>query len=272
MNVAAPRLPAIPVRLPDLSHHAFNVWRRNQTVYGKRWRTELFLPLLEPLLVLLGLGLGLGKFIQLNNGISYLRFLAPGVLAEFGMFQAVFECGFGSYFRMENQGTFTAIAATPASLDDVVAGELLWAATRALINCLYILVVLLAFTPSYAIVRSPWAIVIIPVTYLLGLCFAGLSLAFTALAPSISFLTYYFTIVIIPLFWLSGTFFPLERMPLWLQGIAWALPLTEATAVYRHLLNGNVGFSDLLHIVIIAAEAALFGSIAAALVRRRLIK
>lgn len=257
---------------PNLSHHAFNVWRRNRDVYRKLWKTELVMPLIEPLLVLTAMGLGLGRFINLGGKQSYLAFLAPGVMAQFGMFQATFECGWGAYFRMESQGTYTAIAATPATLDDIVAGEVMWAATRSMINTTYIMAVLMAFTPSYDIIRSPWAVFVIPIAYLLGLCFGALTLCFTATAPAISFLGYYFNVIVIPLFWLSGTFFPIERLPGWLQAIAWALPLTEITATYRHLLNGPPDAYDLLHIVVVAAETVIFGCIAMALVRRRLVK
>ncbi len=272
-KTAIPQYDRAPLlALPNLSHHAFNVWRRNRDVYLKLWKTELIMPLIEPLLVLTAMGIGLGGFISLSGNQTYLAFLAPGVLAQFGMFQATFECGWGAYFRMESQGTYTAIAATPATLDDIVAGEVLWAATRSLVNSFYILIVLLAFTPSYNIIRSPWVIAILPLAYLLGLCFGALTLCFTATAPAISFLGYYFNVIVIPLFWLSGSFFPLERLPGWVQTIAWALPLTDMIAVFRHLMNGKPQPVDLLHILLIVAETVVFAIIAMALVRRRLIK
>ena len=263
----APRL-----HLPDLSHHALNVWRRDRDVYLKLWRTELILPIIEPLLVLLGMGLGLGHFISLGNHESYVAYLAPGVLAQFGMFQACFECCWGAYFRMENQGVYTAIAATPASMDDIVIGELLWGATRSLINSTYMLAVCLALTPSFGIIHSPSALLALPLAYLLGFCFGALSLSFTAMAPAISFLGYFFNLVIIPLFWLSGGFFPLEQLPGPLQTMAWATPLAPAVSTYRHLFNGSPQFADLAHVALIAGEGALFTFAAITLVRRRLIK
>jgi lipooligosaccharide transport system permease protein len=258
--------------LPDLSRHAINVWRRDLDVYRKLWKTELILPLIEPILVLLGMGLGLGRFVDLGVKTSYIRFLAPGVLAQFAMFQATFECCWVVYFKMEDHGTYRAIAATPASFDDVAVGDMLWAATRGLVNTVYILAVLLAFTPHYDIVQSPLVLLVLPLAFLMGLAMGSLSMCFTAIAPAMSFLGYFFSLVIIPIFWLSGTFFPLERMPGWIQTIAWALPLTEVTSTYRHLLAGSVGWQDLAHAAIVAAQAAVFACIATALVRRRLIK
>jgi lipooligosaccharide transport system permease protein len=260
------------LNLPDLSHHALNVWRRNRDVYLKLWKTELIMPLVEPILVLTAMGIGLGHFISLGGSGTYVAFLAPGILAQFGMFQATFECGWGAYFRMENQGTYTAVAATPATLDDIVAGEVMWAATRSVINSFYILAVLLALTPTYGIVQSPMAVLVLPVAYLLGLCFGALTLCFTAMAPAISFLGYYFNVVIIPLFWLSGTFFPIERLPDWLQVVAWATPPAQIIATYRHFLHGAPQWADLFHITLLLIETVGFGYIAMLLVRRKLIK
>jgi lipooligosaccharide transport system permease protein len=263
---------SVGLRWPDLSHHSLNVWRRNRDVYLRLWRSELVLPLIEPLLVLFGLGLGLGHFINLQGETSNIRYLAPGVLAQSGMFQATFECSWTAYFRMDSQGTYLAIAATPASLDDIVFGELLWGATRSLINSTYMLALCLVLTPHYDIVRSPEAILALPLSYLLGFCFASLALAFTAMAPSMSFLGYFFNLVIIPIFWLSGGFFPLEQLPGALQSVAWALPLTPVISTYRHLLDGTAGWTDVAHVALVAAESVLLCMLAAALVRRRLIK
>jgi lipooligosaccharide transport system permease protein len=271
LSLPAPRRRTLLVR-PMVSRHAFNVWRRNRDVFFKLWKTELLLPFFEPILVLLGLGLGLGSFIDLGGNTSYIRFLAPGVLTQWAMFQAVFDSSWGAYFRMENHGIYTAIASTPASFDDVAAGEILWAATRALASTVAILTVLLALTPAYGIVRSPLVLLALPVGYLMGLCFSALAICCVAIAPSLSFLGYFFNIIIIPIFWLSGGFFPLERMPAALQDIAWVLPLTLATSIDRHLLNGTFGLNDLWHLGLMAAEALALAWLAIALLRRRLIK
>ena len=270
--LALPRAGAHKRLLPRISHNAFNVWRRHRDVYLKLWKTELILPWIEPILVLFGLGLGLGQFVNLGGSGGYLVFLAPGVLTQFPMFQAVFDSSWGAYFRMENHGIYTAIASTPASYDDVTAGDMLWSATRALISTFYITLVLLAMTPHFNIVRSPEIVLALPVGYLMGLCFSAMALSCVAVAPALSFLGYFFNIIIIPIFYLSGTFFPLERMPEWLQQIAWVLPLTLVTSIDRHLLHGTLGWPDLWHVALLAIEAAALAWLATALVRRRLIK
>jgi lipooligosaccharide transport system permease protein len=133
-------------------------------------------------------------------------------------------------------------------------------------------VVLIALTPAYNIVQSPTVLLTIPVAFVLGLCIGGFAMCFTAVAPAISFLGYLFNIAILPMFWLSGTFFPIERLPGWLQTLAWFMPLTQVISINRHLINGTPEWQDLLHLSVLGGEAVVFGCIAAALVRRRLIK
>ena len=128
------------VRQPDLSAAALHVWQRNRDVLLQLWKSEFVAQLLEPPFVIFALGLGLGQFVELENGQEYVAFLTPGLLAMFPMFTAVFECAWNSYLRLD-QGTYRAILATPASIDDVITGEILWGATRSAVNASYILLV-----------------------------------------------------------------------------------------------------------------------------------
>jgi lipooligosaccharide transport system permease protein len=90
---------------PDVSIGAYRVWQRSRDVFLRRLKTEAIGIAVEPFVVILALGLGLGRFVELDSGQDYVVFLAPGLLALFPMFAAVFECAWGSYVRLEMQGT-----------------------------------------------------------------------------------------------------------------------------------------------------------------------
>ena len=109
---------------------AFRVWQRNFTVYTKLYKSSLVFNFIEPILYLIALGLGLGAFVKEINGVPYINFLAPGLIASSSMFAATFECTYGTYIRMTYQKTFDAILVTPINIDDLVAGELIWGATK----------------------------------------------------------------------------------------------------------------------------------------------
>ena len=112
----------------------------------------------EPFLILLAMGLGLGTYVVLDEGQRYIEFIAPGIVAAYAMFSASFECTYGSFVRMKFQKTYDAIIATPLNLEDVVAGEIFWGATRSLLTACAILVIAAAF----GLVNSPWALLVLP--------------------------------------------------------------------------------------------------------------
>ena len=95
----------------------------------------------EPFLYLLGLGLGLGRFIGELGGLPYLTFLATGLIASSSMNTATFEGLFSVYTRMVPQQTYEGMLATPLEVDDIVAGEMLWCATKGLFSSSAILLV-----------------------------------------------------------------------------------------------------------------------------------
>jgi len=252
----------------DVSLRALRVWQRHRDVYLQLWKSELIWPLVEPLITLFALGVGLGGLVDLESGQSYIEFIAPGLLAVWPMWSAAAECGWGSFFRMENQRTFDAIIATPVSIEDVITGEILWGASRALISTAYILVVITA----WGLVDSPLALLVLPVAVIPGIMFASISLSYTSVAWSISSLNYFFAVFITPMFWLAGVFFPVERLPEWAQTAAWWLPATHAVRVYRALTSGDLGWSHLGDVVWMVVVASAFYIIALYSMRRRLVK
>ena len=266
MSAIALRLGAI--NRPDVSLRSLRVWQRHRDVYLQLWKSELIWPLVEPLITLFALGVGLGGLVDLESGQSYIEFIAPGLLAVWPMWSASAECGWGSFFRMENQRTFDAIVATPVSIEDVITGEILWGATRALISTAYILVVISA----WGLVDSPLAVLVLPAAVIPGIMFASISLSYTSVAWSISSLNYFFAVFITPMFWLADVFFPVERLPGWAQTAAWWLPATHAVKVYRALTSGDLEWSHLGDVLWMVVVAAAFYAIALFSMRRRLVK
>jgi lipooligosaccharide transport system permease protein len=255
-------------RRPDVSLRSLRVWQRNRDVYLRLWKSEIIWPVVDPLITLVALGIGLGGLVELGDNREYVDFIAPGLLAVWPMWSAAAECGWGSFFRMENQGTFDAIVATPVSIEDVITGEILWGATRALISATYILVIITAF----GTVHSPLAILILPLAVLVGVMFASIALSSTSIARSISSLNYFFAVFITPQFWLGGVFFPLDRLPEWAQSVAWFIPVTHVVKVYRGLTSGDVQWSHLGDVAWIVVVAAIFYTVAVLSMRKRLVK
>ena len=95
----------------------------------------------NPIFYLLSIGYGLGRFVADIDGLPYAVFLTPGILATAAMNSASFETTFGSFTRLHEQNTYAAILATPCSVADIVAGDILWAATKSVLAVVFVLLV-----------------------------------------------------------------------------------------------------------------------------------
>jgi len=249
----------------------FRLWQRNRDVFFRLWHSEGAGAIIEPVLVLLAFGMGMGAFISNTaelGGQRYIEFLAPGIIVAYAMFAASFECTYGSYFRMEHHYTFDAILATPLNVEDITAGEIFWGATRAFMTGCVILVIAAIFQ----LVSSPWALLIPLVAGMAGLMFASIALFVTSIVPAIYTFNFFFTLFVTPMFLLSGVFFPLSGFPEIIQKLSWIAPLTPVARLARGLFQGEFEISMLLALGIIVVWTVVFFSITLVTMRRRLTK
>jgi lipooligosaccharide transport system permease protein len=264
--------------LPHLTYRVWSVWRRNFDVFKKTLHINFLPALLEPLLYLVAFGFGFGALIggtQIPGFVgSYVQYIAPGLVAITVMYGAFFECTYASFVRMYFQKTFDAIIATPVSVDEVIAGELLWGGTRATFNG----VIVLAVVAAFGLISSPLALLIPVVCFFGGLLFAAIAMCFTALASNIDFFNFPAFLFITPMFLLSGTFFP---VPTSIEGVALgALPLTHVVNLIRGLMFGDLsGMAGLtgqtvavLGVAWIAIAVTVFFLLSIRLMKRKLIR
>lgn len=245
---------------------AFRVWQRHWLVYTKLYKTSFALNFAEPAFYLVAMGFGLGAFVQDINGQSYIKYIAPGIVASSSVFAAVYECTYGTYIRMTFQKTFDAILATPVNLDDLVMGELIWGATKSVIFGASITIVITLF----GLVDSPLILLTIPFIFLGGLIFAELSVIFCAIVPGIDSFSYFYTLFMTPLFLFSGIFFPLDTMPRIVSDLASLTPLYHLVNVCRAFAAGTfsgAGWS----MAWIIGTAAILAPLPFRFMRKRLI-
>ena len=255
-----------------VSYRSYRVWQRNRDVVFRLWFVELVPSLFGPLIVLTALGLGLGVFVELEGDQEYIEFLTPGMLALFPMLWAMFDCGWGAYGRMNMQGIYTAVIATPLNVEDVIAGEIFFGATRSSFQAVHILMAALLFTPWHGLIDSPLAVLAIPLAFLACILFGSMAMCFTSFAPSMSAYNFLWVFIISPMFWFGGAFYPLDRLPDGLQVVAQFIPLTHVVAINRGLIEGQLEWSHLGDLAYVVTAAAGFFALALWSMRRRLIK
>jgi lipooligosaccharide transport system permease protein len=253
-------------KLPAIRRRALAVWWRNVLVWRKLIGPAIVMNFGEPALYLLGLGYGLGHFVGEMGGMPYLTFLASGIVASSAMTTASFEGMYSVYTRMVPQRTYEAILATPLEVDDILAGEMLWCATKSVFSGAAIL----AVAAAIGVVQSWQALWTVPVIFLTGLCFAGPAMMMSAVSSGYDFFNYYFVLIITPMFIVSGVFYPIDTLPAIMQNVVQVLPLTHAVELTRPLMVGTGVHSAFAHIAVLIFYALLSYYIAVVLVRKRL--
>ncbi len=242
-----------------------SVWRRNMLVWRKLFAAAVLTNLADPLIMLFGLGYGLGALLPSVEGMSYIAFFSAGQLCTATMFTASFESMFSGFSRMHGQKTWDAILYAPLVIDDIVAGEILWAASKAWLTGSTILGVVVVF----GFASSPLVLLALPAAFLVGLAFAAVGLVMTVLARGWDFFSYYMTLFMTPMMMISGVFFPVERLPAPLRAVAQALPLYHGVELVRPLIAGRLPDSVPLHVAVLLGYAAVGYALAIYFARRR---
>ncbi len=250
------------------------VLEHNAMVYRRTWHGSVLSSLLSPILFLAAMGIGLGGYVNRNGGagalggVPYIAFLAPGLLAAQAMQTAAFDTTYPIMGKIVWDKLYDAMLATPLTVRDLLVGELEWVVTRLTLVCGAFLVVMAAF----GAVRSPLAILALPVAVLTGVAFAAPIMAFSATQKRDSNFNVLFRFGITPLFLLSGTFFPLDRLPAAIQPVAYLTPLYHGVALARELTLGSVDpAAAVAHVVVLLAFAAGGIALAGVALRRRLV-
>jgi lipooligosaccharide transport system permease protein len=218
--------------------------------YRRTFRSSIFNSFLGPVMFLAAMGIGLGTYVDRAGtaplgDVSYLAYLAPGLLAATAMQTAAFEATFPIMGGLVWQRVFHAMYATPIRPSDIALGNLAWIAFRLLlVSSVFTLVTVL-----FGAASSPLIVLAIPVAVLTGMAFAGPIAAFSATQRTMEKFNAVFRFGITPLFLFSGTFFPIESLPIFLQPVAWLTPLYHGVALSRGLSLGTAGDEPVLMVV-----------------------
>lgn len=220
---------------PSFYSRITSVWYRHFRVYTKNLLANGFPPFLEPLIFLAAVGIGLGRFINEMDGISYLPFLASGLMVTTAMYTSAFECSYGTFIRLEFDKAYDGMLAAPLSTADIFLGEILWAGTKGFFFSTAVLVVVSVF----GILSLRECFLVPTAGFLTGLMFGSLSLFITSFVNDINQFNFYFTGILSPMFFFSGAVFSIDEMPSFLRLAAEALPLTHSVRLVRSICFGS---------------------------------
>ena len=210
------------------------------TNYRRTWRGSIYSSVLNPVLYLGAMGVGLGSLVNAHGtaslgGVSYLTFLAPGLMAAAAMQTAMGESTYPVFGSVKWLKTYQAAAATPLRPADLFHGHLMFTTLRLAMNS----VVFLAIMAAFGAARSAWVLACLPAAVLTGLAFATLIEAYAMTCKKDSSFALLFRFGVIPLFLFSGTFFPITSLPAVVRPLAYLTPLWHGVALCRSLSLGT---------------------------------
>jgi lipooligosaccharide transport system permease protein len=209
-------------------------------VYRRVWRGTAITSIVNPVFYLGALGVGLGTLVNKSSGSSlgvpYIDFVAPGMLAATAMTIASGEASWPVIGSIKWTRQYFAMLATPIGTRDIVLGHQLWMTARVASTSAVYLAVIAAFGG----VNTPLGILALPAAVLLGAAFTAPFAAYAATRESDAAFVPVNRFIVVPMFLFSGTFFPVSRLPLPLEWLAYATPLWHGVELCRMFTLGDV--------------------------------
>ncbi len=251
---------------------ARSLWH-NWYVYSKTWRSSLTTSFVQPVMYLAAMGLGIGSLVDHHSGgvdgVGYLAFVAPGLLAASMLQMGVADSSYPVMGGLKWERTYWAKVATPLSVTDVVVGHLGWEMVR----FASVAAIFLAVMAAFGVVATPLAALVVPVAVLSGLATAAPTAAFAATQESDYGLALLFRLGVLPMFLFSGVFYPVTRLPGWAQVFAQLVPLTHGVNLCRALtLDRGFGWGMLFDLAYLAVWTAVGLALALRTFGRKLVQ
>lgn len=247
----------------------FHITRRNWMVYRKDFVANISPTVADPALIMVSLGLGLGAYVTNVEGMSYIRYLAPGLTVATALFTSFFESSYGFFVRMTYENVFKAMLTTPIGANEVMLGEMLWVALKGAVMSLGVAIVLSLF----GMMVNPWLIPLLGVVgFLIGLTCGAIGLIATAMVSNINQFQSVYSFVIAPLYFLSGIFFPVNQMTPVVRFVAEFFPLIHGVRMAQATFwDRGIAETFLIDGSILVLQSAVLCAFAFWKIKRKLV-
>jgi lipooligosaccharide transport system permease protein len=243
------------------------VMTRDVVLFGRYWKATTFSSVVQPTIYLLAFAAGIGSLVRMVGHVSYLDYVATGVVATAVLFSSAFPGMFNTFVRWRFQRTYDAMLAAPVDVEELVTAEVLWIALRAGVYGLAPLLVGVCF----GLAPAPGMLLIVPIGFLTGFGFAAFGVLLAAIAKTIDNFNYVTSAVLTPMFLVAGTFFPVSSLPVGIRGVAKFNPLYHCVELVRDASLGGLHAGDLGHAGVLLLFAVVMWRLAIWRLGKRLI-
>lgn len=240
------------------------------TLHKRLWRGNVLTLLLGPALYLLAMGVGVGSLVDDDptnaiGGVSYLQYVAPGMMAAAAMQTAMAQSLYPVFGSVKWERTAFALSATPLRPRDIALGVQAWLGILLLAGA----TAFLGLATVAGAVRSPLGLLAVPTAALGGLAYSTSASAWAISRDTEQSFQPILRLGILPSFLLSGTFFPISQLPGALQALAAVTPLWHSVSLVRGLTAGTIGLAPAVgHAAVLVAYTSV-GLVAGARAYRR---
>ncbi|GIH97079.1 ABC transporter permease [Planobispora siamensis] len=212
-----------------MAHPTVAVLERHLHLYRRLWRASVFSSFILPVLFLISIGIGVGGYVGQIQGVDYLAWIVPGVMASTAFQMAIGESTYSVLGDFKWVRAYHAMRATPVEIHDMVAGWMLYILLRVEIAA----VVFLGVTGLFGALHSPWAAVTPLIAALVAVAAAAPVTAFAASIDNDSYFALLFRFFMIPSTLFAGVFFPVDQLPPVILPLAWLSPLWHGVELSR---------------------------------------
>ncbi|MES2526320.1 MAG: ABC transporter permease [Bdellovibrionota bacterium] len=249
---------------------SLHISRRNWMVYKKDLIANISPTVADPALIMVSLGFGLGGYLTNVEGMSYMQYLAPGLVIATSLFTSFFESSYGFFVRMTYENVFKAMLTTPIGLREVVLGEMLWVGLKGAVMSVCVSIVL----ALVGLMANPFYIPALAIVgFLVALPCGAIGLISTARVKNINQFQTVYSFLIAPLFYLSGIFFPISEMNPILRWVAECFPLIHGVRLCQALYwDKNIAMTALIHGGILILQSFIYCSVGYQQIRKKLVQ
>jgi lipooligosaccharide transport system permease protein len=239
-----------------MSHPTFAAFGYYLVNYRRTWRGSVLSAFLLPAMFLVAMGLTVGHYIDARGnglGVSYLDYIAPGVLASTALQVSVGEATWPAYSAFHWTRTYHAQQATPLAIADLLRGHLTYVLLRVTVAASGFLIILSLFGAAH----SWWVFAALPAALLIGLACAAPVFGIAATATSDGTFAVVFRFAVIPMTLFAGVFFPVHGLPLAARLLAYVSPLWHGVELCRAATLGRpTAWGVPVHVGVLVAWAA----------------
>ena len=242
---------------------AIHAIARREVIRFLRAKSRIVASIAMPLIWFCAFGLGLGSAFGMKYGeISYAEFLAPGIVAMTVLFAATFS---GMSIIVDKEfGILKELLVAPISRVSLVLGKLLGGMATSLIRAILIVILFCVMLEIEMGVLEYCGVFVVVCMIAVG--FGGLAIAIATKMESMEGFGLIVELVVMPIFFLSGAFFPVDKLPGWLSTVVMLNPLTYGVDALRILMIGtgsfglmySIGVLIVFDVVVVLFAAYLF--------------